>query len=228
MSETKPTKKEIEDIFKQEPVKFNKYRLKALLLRKFLGTVPRDKNIYSSYIASLTEDKNKQEEETETVDEIEEKGWTGFHKDDEGTFFYNYMVLGNIKSNLKILIDSGAVKKITAYKKICDTCVKVYPRRIRFTNKNGEDIQPKETPDGSMERAIRAMTAKGERTFISRSDYVDKGAFFEFDVKLIKNKNNLTPTSLLKALKLGEEYGLGQWRGSGGYGAFAILDCSEV
>jgi hypothetical protein len=79
-----------------------------------------------------------------------------------------------------------------------------------------------------MERALRAMTAKGERTFISRSDYIDEGALFSFDVKLIKNKNYLTSTTLLKAIKLGEEYGLGQWRGSGGYGAYKILSCVEL
>lgn len=217
MSEWKPSQKEIKGIFEKAPVDFIKYRFKAQLTRKFLGTVPRDKNIYSSYIASLTDDKDKQEEEKETVDEIEEKGWTGFHKDDQGTFFYNYMILGNVKANIKILIDSGSVTKITSYKKVCDTCLKIYPRRIRFTDKK--------EPDGSMERALRAMTAKGERTFICRSDYIEEGAFFEFDIKLIKNKNNLTSMSLLKALKLGEEYGLGQWRGSGGYGAFKILEC---
>lgn len=220
MSDWRPSKKEITSIFDNEVVDFIKYHFEAKLTRKMLGTVPRDANIYSSYIASLTEDKELRKEEIDTVDEIEEKGWTGFHKDDDGSFIYNYMILGNIKANIKVLIDSGAIEKVTAYKKVCDTCLKVYPRRIRFENKSH--------PDGSMERALRAMTAKGERTFISRSDYIDEDATFSFDVKLIKNKNKLTSTALLKALKLGEEYGLGQWRGSGGYGAYVITSCQEV
>lgn len=220
MSDWRPSKKEITSIFDSEVVDFIKYRFEAQLLRKMLGTVPRDANIYSSYIASLTEDKELRKEEIDTVDEIEEKGWTGFHKDEEGSFIYNYMILGNIKANIKVLIDSGAIEKVTAYKKVCDTCIKIYPRRIRFKNKKH--------PDGSMERALRAMTAKGERTFISRSDYMNENVYFSFEVKLIKNKNKLTSTALLKALKLGEEYGLGQWRGSGGYGAFKIIDCKEI
>lgn len=220
MNEWSPTKKEITKIFDNDVVDFKKFHFEAELIRNFLGTVPRDKNIYSSYIASLTEDKDLRKEEEGTIDEIEEKGWTGFHKDDDGVFFYNYMILGNIKANLKILIDSGSVTKVTAYKKVCDTFIKVYPRRIRFKGKK--------YPDGSMERSLRAMTAKGERTFISRSDYIEEKTKFEFELKLIKNKNNLTSTTLLKALKLAEEYGLGQWRGSGGYGQFKILSCIKV
>ena len=66
-------------------------KMKIKLLEPMLGTVAKDPDVYRTYIES-----KKPETETEdeylTVEKIEEKGWTGFHSDENGLFIYNYMV----------------------------------------------------------------------------------------------------------------------------------------
>lgn len=228
MSEWNPKLPSLRKIFDSDFLKYLNFSLEAELTEDFLGTVPKDKEIYTSFVASKIEklegsDEEKKKkltaEEIETVEEeLLEKGWTGFHRDNDGIFIYNYMLLGNIKNNVSLMNNNGSITKVTSYKKACDTCLKIYPRRIRF--KRGKAIV--KDPDASMERPIRAMTAKGERTFISKADFVKKGCTFNFNVKIIKNNNNLTPETVMKAIKLGEIYGLGQWRGSGNYGSYTI------
>jgi len=229
MSEWNPKINELRKMLEKNFLKELNYDFEAELTEDFLGTVPKDKEIYKSFVASKIEklegvdEKTKQkltEEEIETVEEeLLERGWTGFHKDERGIFFYNYMILGNIKNNIQLLINNGSITKVTSYKKACDTCLKVTPRKIRFKRSNKKIT----LPEASMERPIRAMTMKGERTFISKADVVKKGAIFKFSIKIIKNNFNLTPEVLIKALKLGELYGLGQWRGSGNYGSYKVL-----
>lgn len=233
MSEWNPKIDQLRKIFESDFLNEITFSFEAELLMDFLGTVPKDKKIYKNFVASKieklegTDEKKKKkltEEEIETVEEeLLYRGWTGFHKDDKGIFFYNYMILGNIKNNIQLLNNNGSIDKVTSYKKACDTCLKIFPRRIRFKRKKVGIL----VPEASMERPIKAMTAKGERTFISKADLVKREANFKFSIKLIKNNYHLTPGTLMKAIKLGELYGLGQWRGSGNYGAYKINNLSK-
>lgn len=229
MSDWKPSLKGLQNIIDQNVVVNSiVIEISAELTESMLGTVPKDKKIYESYVASkidkqkgYTEKEKKQlsQQELDTVEEeLLERGWTGFHRDKDGIFIYNYMILGNIKANIQLLNNNGSIKKVTTFKKACDTCIKVTPRKIRF--KRGK--KPIVDPDASMERPLRAMTALGERTFISKSDLVETGAQFDFRIRLIKNLSNLLPQVLMKSLKTGELYGLGQWRGSGNHGSYKI------
>lgn len=238
----------------------------AEVTEPFLGTVPKDPTIYASYIAKKAENKytldKEKVQETDSVDEkavkkLDEKevekiiaeetktvpeeasGWTGFHTDEEGIFFYNYMLIGNIKSNLKLLGDSNAIPAIRAFKKASDICIAIEPRRIRFYE-DKKPIANKEfykkdgntyrlvKPISTMERPLRASTPQGERVTLTRSDIVETGTRFEFSIKLFRNNYGLTPEILIKAIKAGEIHGLGQWRGSGGYGTFKILSVGET
>ena len=90
------------------------------------------------------------------------------------------------------------------------------------------DIETGPLPDGELERPLRAMTAKGERVTVMRSDYVDAGTEIEFGLKCIKNSKGLDLDVLNLCLQFGEYIGLGQWRGSGGYGSFTLESFDEV
>lgn len=187
-----------------------KKEFKIELLSKMLGTVPKNKEVYAAYIAT----KDKEKEEVETVEEIEEKGWTGFHQDDNGLFLYNYMVLGFLKSACEVAQAGGIIKKIPAYKKWLDKIIVIEPRRLYFGTYEA---------DGIMERPLRAMTAKGERISVARSDYMAEGKVLEFVVKIIPNKCGIDVKTIETLLQYGEVCGLGQWRGSGGYGKFKVV-----
>jgi hypothetical protein len=199
---------------------FTKVDVKAALTMDMLGTVPKNKDVYKDYIAKKATDKGiaiDVAEELETVLEMEEKGWTGFHEDEEGIFIYDYMVKGNIKANVENLIQSGTIKKITAYKTHLDRWLFVNPRKIRFYD--GETLI--KSPQGVMERPLRAMTMQGPRVSLTKSDIIKAGSTFSFEIAVLDNpKFDLDP--IREALDYSQFYGIGQWRGSGGYGKFTV------
>lgn len=185
------------------------------LLEPMLGTVPMDPAVYKTFIAGKQEDTVKTEEEVETVPEdIERKGWTTFHKDDEGLFVYDYFVRGFIRNAANVLKDQLGIKNLRG--KVTDF-VFVRPRRIHLGKK---------APDGVVERPLRAMTQQGQRVTLVRSDYVAVGTTLTFQVVILKHKE-ITRETIEKLLAYGEFQGLGQFR-SGGYGRAVVESIAEV
>jgi hypothetical protein len=197
-----------------------KYRVKATLIEPQLGTVPKDPKIYSEYIASKAPAPEKGTEEVGTVPVSEEKGWTGFHTDDDGPFIYEYMVRGFFKEACSSLSRNSKSKssKVRAFKKIIDKNVRVEPRRIHFS-KDGKPLDKAVVLD-ALERPIRIQNAKGEYVALTKSDMIPVGAVLEFEVHVLADP--VTEDVLREWLALGAfSGGFGQWR-SGGYGKF---DC---
>jgi len=262
---SKPTKTSLNKILNQdvfETVKHTIFSFQGTFLEPCLGPVPKDEHVYTSFVAkdNGTESrKAKILDEAENIDnegltKKEKKGYTGFWKDINGIFFYNYWILGNLKANLETLQNNKAVNKIWKYKHFVDKAARVLPRRIYFISDSDYEEDPGELnesgktlgvvsnriqePHGqiedkkglfrpkdaqySIERPLRAETRMGERTTVVKSDIVNAGTKFDFHIKLIYNDKGLTPEVIIRALKLGEIYGLGQWRGSGGYGAYKV------
>lgn len=197
-------------------------KVKIKLLKDMLGTVPKNKDVYRKYIASKAKDLSPDEVdvEVETVEDLEAKGWTGFHSDAKGRLFiYDYMIKGFFKEAIASCIAAGALTKIPAYKKWIDHFVFVKPREIFLQVKK---------PDGDLERPLRTMTPKGERVTLARSDFLKEGRTLEFEVMLLPNSKGVTWEVLETAFSYGQLVGLGQWRGSGGYGAFEVVKISPV
>jgi len=192
-------------------------KVRIRLTSKMLGTVPKDKEVYATHIATKKRDMTTEEldKELETIEEIEEKGWTGFHKNENGIFIYSYMIKGFLKSATGVLMATGTIKKIPAYKKWFDLLVFVSPKEISLDGKT--------EPDGILERSIRMMTPAGPRTALARSDVVNAGTELEFEIKLLKNTKKIDMDLIDLCLGYGGYVGLGQWRGSGGYGQFEVI-----
>jgi hypothetical protein len=183
-------------------------KIKIRLITEMLGTVAQDQEIYKTYIESKKPE-GIDEQEYLTVEKIEEKGWTGFHKDENGLFIYEYMIKGFLKSAGNVLKD---IVKIKALRSKIDDYVFIKPRKIYL----GQD-----KADGVVERPLRAMTMQGPRVTLARSDYINAGKELEFEIILIPHKE-ITEDKILTLLKHGELMGLGQFR-NGGYGRFEVL-----
>lgn len=183
-------------------------KIKVILLTPMLGTVPKNKEIYTAFVASKNPD-GIDNAEVETVEDIEEKGWTGFHSDENGLFIYEYMVKGMLKNAGNVLKD---IQKIKALRSKIDNYVFIKPRRIYLDKK---------VPDGILERPLRAQTMQGPRVTLTRSDYVNAGTEFEFEVLLIPHKE-VTEQLIMTLFEYGQLMGFGQFR-NGGYGRFEII-----
>ncbi len=228
-----PTKGELKELLDEDQIESLTIKVTCELIEPMLGTVPKNPKIFTDFVTEkMGEFQGKPlktmeelDEEIESCPDETEKAATGFHKDVFGLLIYNYMILGNIKSNLWILMCNG-LGKVLSYKKSCDLFVKVGPRKIRFYRDAEEE--PLMQPDGAIERSLRAQTAKGERVTLAKSDYVKEKTRFKFKVKLLRNDRGLDMEMLVNALKMGKENGLGQWRGSGNYGQYRILSLKYV
>ena len=201
-------------------MQLEKREVKLVLTSKMLGTVPKNKEVYTKYIATKTPDEDKRADEIDSVTDIEEKGWTGFHTDDDGLFIYDYMLKGFFKSACEALVANGS-PKLPAYKKWIDKLIFINPRHIYFGGHNGDDTIIK--PDGCLERPLRTMTPKGERVTVTRSDYVKEGTTLTFIITILTNNKGIDFEKIMEWFEYGQFVGLGQWRGSGGYGRFTII-----
>lgn len=190
----------------------DKYQTVVTFTEELLGTVPKSKDLYRQYIieralregVELTEEQI--EEELRTVEEMEEKGWTGFHEANGGPILYDYVVKGFFKDACGMLrrVSDTRSKKLTAYKKVIDGLIFVTPRFISL-NLNGGKM-------GTNERPLRASTAQGERVALARSDTCPVGTTMEFVISIL----GVVKEPLLREwLDYGELRGFGQWRNSG-------------
>ena len=185
-------------------------KIKLRLTEPMLGTVPKDPEVYKSYIETKKPE-SVDEKEYLTIEKIEEKGWTGFHKDENGLFIYDYMIRGFLKNAGNVLKDTDTIK-IKNIKSKIDNVVFVFPRKIYLG---------KSEPDGVIERPLRAMTMQGPRVSLTRSEYVVAGTEIEIEITILPNKE-ITEDIIKELLKYGRYCGLGQFR-NGSYGRFEVV-----
>lgn len=196
-----------------------KMKVRLTLIDEILGTAPNDQDIYGNFIASKAPDAATREEEVASVgvDEVVEKGMTVFSRNAEGKpFLWDYQIKGFFKDACGMLQrvtgkdENGKKKKaanesskITAYKKIIDGLIFVFPRQIVF-NYEGEI--------GSCQRPLRAQTAQGERIALANSETIPAGATLDIEIQLLSDDHE---KAVLEWLDYGVLRGLGQWRNSG-------------
>lgn len=204
--------------------------VKVTFLEESLGLSPASKDIYRKFIASKAEDAESVEEEVSRigVDGVMESTMTIFPKDENNhPFIWDYQIRGFFKDSCSLLARVSADKdekgkkiaknessKLTAFKKVVDGNIFVFPRQIPIKLSG---------PMDRCERSLRANTPQGERNSLACSETVPAGSTFEFTV-LIMNPN-LQP-AVEEWLDYGFLHGFSQWRNSG-KGSFTYEIISE-
>lgn len=198
-------------------IKIVKFDVELELTQQMLGTIPKQQEIYKAYIGTKTPLPNDALEEAKDIKEIEEKGWTGFFKNEtEGLYIMNYMILGFIKEAGNTLKAQAGIQNLRSK---LENFLFVTPRHIPFLDQSGNI---KFEADGNLERSLRAQTAQGPRISLARSEYVDAGTRLKFVLTLLPNKE--FDETLVKTLfSYGQFKGLGQFR-NGSYGQFNLKE----
>lgn len=180
------------------------------LISPQLGTIPKNKEIFTKHVAKKVAEITLTEE-VNSIEDIEQQGFTGFFRDEDGIWMSAHMIRGFLKNACKVLQETGDIKKIPAYKTWFDNIVHVYPKKIRWDTA---------TTDGVLERSLLGMTPQGPRISLQKSEFVKEGRKAAFEIVLGNNKKGISWDVIEKCLGFGEFVGLGQWRGSGGMGQF--------
>jgi hypothetical protein len=192
----------------------DEYNVKIELTTDLLGTQPKNKEVYKQFIATKSPDV---EGELETVQEIEERGWTGFATDDISPFLHDYLIKGFLCESARTLKTFGAMKQLQDK----------FKRYVFVFGENGSrKIRLPQIAEMPLERPLRALTAQGPRVTVTRSDVVSAGAVLSFTIKVLEG-TAINKACLSEVLSYGQFIGLGQWR-SGSYGRFTVLELEEV
>jgi hypothetical protein len=195
--------------------------IRITFTEEILGTLPSQQDIHREYIASKSPDAMTIEDEVAAigVDEVVEKGTTVFPRNKNGIpFLYDYQIKGFFKgacgmlnrvggkdANGKKLKTANESAKITAFKKVIDGLIFVFPREIPLIVPDGLSI-------GDCQRPLRAQTAQGERVALANSETCPAGTTIEFSVKLLSDEYE---AAVREWLDYGAFSGVGQWRNSG-------------
>ena len=210
-----------------------KIHVRATFIEPVLGTAPNDKEIYENFIGSKAPDAATLEEEVAAVgvEEVASKGKTVFPKLEDGTpFIWDYQLKGFMKDACGMLSRIGGKdengkkrkvnesSKMTAFKKVIDGLIYVFPRAIPFQLAN-ENINDSIR---DCQRPLRAQTMQGERVTLANSEEIPAGSFIEFDVQCLADENM---NAVIEWLEYGILRGIGQWRNSGkGRFTYELLD----
>lgn len=195
----------------------NRYEITLTFTEPLLGTVPKSKKLYEDYIlgkaehegVELTEE--EKQAELQTVQEMAEKGWTGFHMVGEQPALRHHVIKGFFKDACSMLrrVEGTKSNGFTAHKKKIDGLVFAKPKHIPLVLPDGAEMDV-------LERPLRASTAQGERVALAVSDSCPVGTTLTFTLEVLGG----VPLNLLREwLDYGERRGLGAWRNAG-YGTF--------
>lgn len=176
---------------------------------EILGTLPSDKEIYSTYIASknpIPEEAQKEVDAIVDVDEEEKKQMTVFPRDEKDRpFAWAYQWRGFFKEACQHCrsIEGTLSSKVKAYKKKIDGTIFIKEDKIPFEF-TGEM--------GKCQRSLRASTPQGERISLANSETIPAGAKSTFTIQCL----SASDVDLVKEwLAYGILHGTGQWRNSG-------------
>ena len=183
-------------------------RVRLHYIESLLGTAPMNKEIYRDWIAHKAPDAKTMEEEIAMigVDEVIEKGLTGFLRSKDGkigTLAYTFR--GYFKETIthEKRGDHSVCKKFTAHKTKIDGAIFVRPWFVPIGLTGNITI---------LQRPLRAQTAQGDRVAIAASEEVPAGSTQEF---IIAMKNKEFEPFIRASLDYGIDHGNGQWRNSG-------------
>lgn len=200
-------------------------RARLKFFEPIMGTAPLEEEIYKDYIASKADpplEKEKLDDETDTLPDEDDqplRGKTVFHRlEDDSPFIYDYQIKGFFKdacamlSRIIVKDEKGKKKKplnesgkLTAYKKVIDGLIFVFPRKIKIEMPDGVELRESCRP-------LRASTPKGERVALSYSEEISAGAYIDIEIKCLSDD---LENAVREWLDYGELRGLGQWRNSG-------------
>lgn len=159
----------------------------------------------------------------ETFKELDLTGMTVFFWDDEKNLpcigdhmIYGYMKAASEAISRTLKKKNGTIMHSCAFtQSIINQHVRCAERFITFD----EDIKREESGKPYyLQRSLRAMTARGPRISLAKSEVVEEGASLEFTLKILKN-SPMEKKHIEQIFSYGELSGIGQWRNAG-YGQF--------
>lgn len=192
------------------------FAVKVTFIEPALGSTPRNKDVFAKFIDTKRREASPDGPEVENVEDREERGWTGYLRDEKGLFVYDYTWKGFLKEAGASLREQGE-HDIAALKRKVGQHIHNEPRRIYLKSDDGLFLSEEH---GVLERPLRAETMQGPRVSLVRSDMVLPGTTMSFDIVTLL-PDVLGEEFLRGCFERGRYVGFGQWR-TASYGRFTF------
>jgi hypothetical protein len=209
----------------------NVIRVEATFLHPVLGSAPGNPDLYAEFIGQKSDvdsERIKDELASLPAEELEAKGKTVFHRDDDGNpCLLDYQIKGMLKQAVVAFCEFGDIKlggknKISKWtaKRIVDLFVFVYPREIPLMIPEGSDLDECVRP---LRGEIRSGGRIMERVALACSERAPKETKIRFSVEWLRPELKKVVEN---ALDYGKKIGIGQWR-NGGNGRFEWIEIGD-
>lgn len=174
-------------------MKVERIKVRLTLAEEMLGTGSSD--VHEKYIAKNAPDAKSVAEEVEatSVEEVVVKGMTIFARDeDENPQLWDYQIKGFFKDACSMLsrVPDSESSKLTAFKKVIDGLIFVYPRAITLNLPEGAEPGDITRPGqgcyfsvGNCQRPLRITGPLGERVALANSETVPIGTTMELEIE---------------------------------------------
>lgn len=193
----------------------DKYKIKLTYITEVLGAVALNKDTYGEHGGGKdAPDPDTLEAEQGMIVENEERGVTGFLRDNGNIIERAYIIKGFCKAARKACrrIKDTKSSKLQAAREVLDQLLFVYPNNIIVHVPDGTDIDNLEI----LSRPLRASTAQGERIALAHSEVLPVGSWMEFEIHIL---GQIDEKLLREWFDYGTYSGMRQWRNAG-YGRF--------
>jgi hypothetical protein len=190
------------------------------ILRRFYSLTGEPQEIPNDLEALLECAKEAEALFNEKVAAGEARKATVFMVDQSGyPMVSTHMILGNLKENLKIMVNSGD-KGIMPSKVSVGEALALDVKPVDHFMRPSMDIMKDQQGNRILcERPIRFERMGKTETAIASSEMLPIGTIFEVVLR-VRQGSRLTKEALETLLDMGKSNGLGAWRGSGNKGAY--------
>lgn len=220
---------------------FDRFQVTIRFKNRVVGGLPKNADLIAGWLASKKNlPKSAEELAAETVakvagshpDDEAEGMWTTFASDEQGLYLEGRCFKAMLKEAANILRPmlclngptnaayKDRVKRFTNYRSKLAERLFVEDDRIRV----GVGVT---TPDGTEERPIHVMTARGPRTALKRFDYLNAPRDVSFVVRLLQDGGLVDLPVLKILLEYAGQNGFGADR-SQGNGTFDVVSVEPV
>ena len=159
--------------------------------------------------------------------------YENFDKVEKVPFYYNYQIRGFFKDSCGLLsraeerdengkkVGSTESGKLTAFKKVIDGCIFVFPRRIAieipetYLDDDGVTVLNSRDENGDLkilQRPLRISGPTGERVAIAASEMIPTGSSMKFTIGMTSLKFK---PAIIEWLNYACVHGISGWRNSG-------------
>lgn len=185
---------------------------------RLLGGVPKNPEMIEGWVRGLVKKGKLAEDEAtaiiaetkDSIEQTEEKSWTGFKRDAEGIYIEERHIKGHLKETAKVV---GAFKDIKGFRELITKGLYVKPEKIHLAPE----------PNGYQEESGQVMGMRGPRSILKRRDYLEKPKVV-FTLWVLPRAK---PDDIRALFEMGQEVGLLTDR-TLGYGKYDLVSFEEL